>query len=385
MREYDVCIVGGGAAGLAAAALLKKELRVCILEKNEILGRKLAATGGGRCNLTNRACSGKDATLDFFASIGIETYCDEEGRYYPYTNRAADVIKALTDAATAGKGDAETAEKGDAAGAAVFCNSAVTDVTKEDGRFVIKTAKDSFTADCLILATGGKAAPQYGTTGDGYGIARSLGHTVGRVYPILTPVECGGVDFQKLKGIRAKAQVSLYRDGVPVEGAPKETGEVQFTDDGLSGICVFNLTPFIKAEEGESVSDAIARYSITADFAPDFTAGDLQERTSSFGILTGALAEIADEQMADAGCGAAFIKDWRFPVKSVKGWRYAQCTAGGVDTAEIDMETMESKLVPRLYVTGELLDEQGPCGGFNLQNAWETAMKAAEAINGKDR
>lgn len=372
MREFDVCIAGGGAAGLVAAALLKNELRVCILEKNEIPGRKLAATGGGRCNLTNEACGSKDATLDFFASIGIETYADEEGRYYPYTNRAADVIKALTSAL--------------GPNVELICGAEVTSVIKESGRFVTEAGGEKYVSECFILATGGKAGPQYGTTGDGYRIAKALGHSVGRVYPILAPVECAGdVDFGKLKGIRTKASVRLLKDGEPVTGVPTERGELQFTEDGLSGICVFNLTPYIKAEEGEKVDEAMARYSISADLAPDFSAEDLGKRKSSFGILTGALAEIADSKMAEAGRGAEFIKDWRFPLKNVKGWRNAQCTAGGIDTAEIDMETMESKVASGLYIAGEVLDVQGPCGGFNLQNAWETAMKAAKAVNGKDR
>jgi len=372
MREFDVCIAGGGAAGLAAAAQLKKELRVCILEKNEIPGRKLAATGGGRCNLTNEACGGKDATLDFFASIGIETYADDEGRYYPYTNRAADVIKALTCAL--------------GPNVEIVCGAEVTSVTKEAGRFVIESGGERFAADCFVLATGGKAGPQYGTTGDGYRIAKAFGHSISRVYPILAPVKCAGdVDFGKLKGIRTKAAVRLLKDGEPVAEAAEERGELQFTEDGLSGICVFNLTPYIRAEEGESVPDAMARYSISADLAPDFSSDELSKRKSSFGILTGALAEIADSKMAETGCGTEFIKDWRFPVKSVKGWRSAQCTAGGIDTDEINMETMESRLVPGLFIAGEVLDVQGPCGGFNLQNAWETAIKAANAINGKDR
>ncbi len=373
MKKYDVCIAGGGAAGLAAAALLKKELRVCILEKNEIPGRKMAATGGGRCNLTNRACSGRDATLDFFASIGIETYRDEEGRYYPYTNRASDVIKALTDAL--------------GENVRLICKTEVTAVTKNSGRFMIEAGKEMIAAENFLLATGGKAAPQYGTAGDGYRIAKSLGHSVSRVYPILAPVECrqDGIDFKKLKGIRTKAAVRLLKDGSPVEEVPEERGELQFTEDGLSGICIFNLTPFIRAEEGEKVDEALTRYSISADLAPDFSADDLRQRKSSFGILTGVLAEAADREMDEAGCGAEFIKDWRFRIRNVKGWRYAQCTSGGVDTTEINMDTMESKIAPGLFFAGEVIDVQGPCGGFNLQNAWETAMKAAKAINGKDR
>ena len=377
MRKFDVCIIGGGAAGLACAASLHRDLKVCMLEKNEILGRKLMATGGGRCNLTNQACENKDATLDFFASIGLAARADSEGRYYPYSGKAADVTKILIDAQCA------TTE--------CFLGATVQEVKKEKGAFIVSaTTKDGdvmVRADSLLLATGGKAAPQYGTTGDGYRFAKSFGHSISKVFPILAPVECtcDGVDLQKLKGIRATGKVTLLKDGLPVSEKASERGEIQFTTDGLSGICVFDLTPFIKAEEGEPVNEAMQRYSISVDLAPDFTEEQLTKRTTSFGILTAELAEAADGAMQRSGRGMELIKDWRFAVKGVKGWRYAQCTSGGVNTDEIDPATCESKLVPGLYLAGELLNKQGPCGGFNLQNAWETGLAVARAINEKDR
>ena len=377
MRKFDVCIIGGGAAGLVCAASLRRDLKVCMLEKNEILGRKLMATGGGRCNLTNQACEHKNATLDFFASIGLEARADNEGRYYPYSGKAVDVTKILTDAQ-------DTKVQ-------CFLGSTVTEVKKEKGSFMVNAStKDgdlTLCADNLLLATGGKAAPQYGTTGDGYRFAKSFGHSVSKVFPILAPVECTceDVDLQRLKGIRATGKVTLLKDGAPVLEKAPELGEIQFTADGLSGICVFNLTPFIKAEAGEAVGEAMQRYSISVDLAPDFSEEQLAKRTTSFGILTAELAEAADAAMKRSGCGMELIKDWRFSVKGVKGWRYAQCTSGGVNTDEIDPDTCESKLVPGLYIAGELLDIQGPCGGFNLQNAWETGLAVARAINEKDR
>ena len=377
MRKFDVCIIGGGAAGLVCAASLRRDLKVCMLEKNEILGRKLMATGGGRCNLTNQACEHKNATLDFFASIGLEARADNEGRYYPYSGKAVDVTKILTDAQ-------DTKVQ-------CFLGSTVTEVKKEKGSFMVNAStKDgdlTLCADNLLLATGGKAAPQYGTTGDGYRFAKSFGHSVSKVFPILAPVECAceDVDLQRLKGIRATGKVTLLKDGAPVLEKAPELGEIQFTADGLSGICVFNLTPFIKAEAGEAVGEAMRRYSISVDLAPDFSEEQLAKRTTSFGILTAAMADAADAAMKRSGRGMELIKDWRFSIKGVKGWRYAQCTSGGVNTDEIDPDTCESKLVPGLYIAGELLDIQGPCGGFNLQNAWETGLAVARAINEKDR
>ncbi len=382
MMKYDLAIVGGGAAGLAAAASFIKEVknkadseevRICILEKNETAGRKINATGGGRCNLTNEACPGKEMTRGFFRSIGIETYCDDEGRYYPYTNKASDVTKALVDAI----GSSADLKCG-------FTVKVISRVKSDDEYFMItgmqQSAMEMIFADKVLIAMGGKAGPQYGTTGDGYTLARTLGHTVTRVFPILTGITCSaeGVDFASLKGIRAKGTVILNKDGVPIV---RDTGEIQFTEDGISGICVFNLTPHIKADKRENFGDALKRYSITVDLAPDFTEEQLAARAESFGsfgILTQKLAAVFDEHQGDTS--AAKIKNWQLEITGIKGWRDAQATFGGVALDEIDMDTMESRIVPGLYFAGEIIDAQGPCGGFNLQNAWETGIKAARAI-----
>lgn len=374
MMKYDLVIAGGGAAGLAAAASFIREtntgedVSVCILEKNDIPGRKINATGGGRCNLTNEACPGKSITLEFFKSLGIETWHDSEGRYYPYTNKASDVTKALVDAVS---GSAEIR--------CGFTIRVISRIKPDDGGedYFMITGTDAdgnmemIFADYVLMAMGGKAGPQYGTTGDGYTIARTLGHTVTTVFPILTGIECSaeGVDFTSLKGVRAKGTVILNKDGKPIV---RDTGEIQFTEDGISGICVFNLTPHIKADKWEIFEDALKRFTITVDLAPDFTEEQLAERDSAFGILTEKLAAVFDT--ADAA------KNWQLNIDGIKGWRDAQATFGGVALDEIDMETMESKLVPKLYFAGEIIDAQGPCGGFNLQNAWETGIKAALAI-----
>lgn len=362
--KYDVCIIGGGAAGLAAAASFNKELKICILEKNSRPGRKLAATGGGRCNLTNEACPGKDETLGFFRRLGIETCCDEEGRYYPYSNRASDVVSALLD------------ELG--GNVSIRCGEIVREIIptrknpEEEPGFRIEASDSSqeakiISARRVILAAGGKSGPMFGTTGDGYSMARSLGHRVTRVYPILAGIRCTGADFQAIKGIRAKGCVTLLKDGEAIAG---EAGEIQFTEDGISGICVFNLTCFMGAEEGENPAEAMKRYTLSIDLAPDFSQGELDSRKSSFGIVTRELADMISPEE---------LKDWRLGVTGVKGWRDAQATAGGISLEEIDMNTMESRLVPGLYFAGEIIDVQGPCGGFNLQNAWETGIKAAKA------
>ena len=219
----------------------------------------------------------------------------------------------------------------------------------------------------MILAVGGKAAPALGTTGDGYGLARSMGHETTTIYPILTGIECG--DLQKIKGVRARGTVRLFiEDRLLAE----ETGEIQFTEDGISGICVMNLTMHITAEKGASVRQSRQRYHLELDLAPDFSEKELLHRKSSFGILSYALSQIVS--LED-------IKAWRLPVRGVKGWKSAQCTAGGIRLDEIDMRPWSPRIVPGFYLVGELLDVQGKCGGFNLQNAWETGIRAAQHLN----
>lgn len=397
MKTYDLVIAGGGAAGLAAAASFIKETgntNVCILEKNGMLGRKINATGGGRCNLTNKACPEKDMTLDFFRGLGIETWEDSEGRYYPYTNKASDVTKALVDAVM-GKSDEHAVDvkcgftvkvisriKPDDGSKGCFMITGMQQSDAKAGQSETSATMEMIFADRVLLAMGGKAGPQYGTTGDGYTIARTLGHTVTRVFPILTGIECRaeGIDFASLKGVRAKGTVILNKDGKPIV---RDTGEIQFTEDGVSGICVFNLTPHIKADKREHFADAMKRYTITVDLAPDFTEEQLAERQSAFGILTEKLAAALENAGTwNAEAGASGIKHWQLAITGIKGWRDAQATFGGVALDEIDMDTMESRLVPGLYFAGEIIDAQGPCGGFNLQNAWETGIKAARGIAG---
>lgn len=355
MKYYDLCIIGGGASGLSAASSLDERIKTCIAEKNDRPGRKLMATGGGRCNITNEACSNKDLTLDFFHSLGLEMYHDEEGRYYPYSNQASDVVRMLERKVRSRKNTDILTD---------FC---VDNVGYDKGFFHISNGKQTICSKKIIIASGGKASPAFGTTGDGYRFAKNLGHTVNRLYPMLTGIVCG--DFKDIKGVRAKGRAYLYYDGKLIRS---EIGEIQFTEDGVSGICIFNLTPYITSMKGESISDALKRYELVLDMAPDFDVETAAARTDSFGILSEKLS-----RRVSVSC----MKAWKLPVLGVKGWKNAQCTGGGIPLEEIDTETMESRIMPGLYFAGEILDLHGPCGGFNLQYAWETGIKAARALN----
>ncbi len=387
----DICIIGGGASGLVAAiaaAQQENKRKICILEKKPLPGKKLAATGNGRCNLTNQACPGAEETLKFFETIGIFTRTEGQGRVYPYAMQAKDVVDGLVNQAKSLGVDIKTA-------------SPAHQVKKLGQGFHVIYKGGSLKARTLLLATGGKAGPQFGSSGDGYAFAKTLGHHVTRLAPVLTGLETA-VDISHLKGIRVRAEASLIKDGRQIA---KEQGEVQFNQEGVSGICIMNLSRFVKLEQGESFAEGMARYSVCIDFLPDLPLHQvetlLKERSRIPGLKGGALllsivpdkmrqelvsrVGISRQQPANSipssKCSALshLVKCWELPIKGTGGWKKAQCTAGGIVSEEINMDTMESKSVQGLYFAGEIIDYDGPCGGFNLQNAWETGIRAGKA------
>jgi len=390
----DICIIGAGPSGMTAAitaARSNPNKRIGIFEKNETAGRKLLATGNGRCNLTNQNCPNVMDSLVFFDSIGLLTRIEEEGRVYPYSERASDVLKALL---------LEIMRLS----VNLYTNKTVTAVHKQDEKFLVKCSDgEAIKTASILIATGGKAGPAFGCSGDGYRFAKNFGHTVTKTVPALTALECEG-DFKNLKGVRAKCIVKLYREATLIAA---ESGEVQFTEDGLSGICIFNLSRQIKLPVGANVARAIAAYEILIDFVPELSEVDLTKELTrrvaennfcrenlllsivNEKVSTDILKRTANhlKMAADFSAGSHEIewisktaKGWNVKVKGMKGWKNAQCTAGGVDLAEVDPQTMESKLVKGLYFTGEILDYDGPCGGYNLQNAWETGISAGRAV-----
>lgn len=384
----DICIIGAGASGLAAAVTAGREAlkkSIVVLEKKDNPGRKLAATGNGKCNLTNLHCPSATETLLFFDTLGIYTRTDEEGRVYPYCSQAKDVVYALTQAA-------------EAEGVEIRTECIVEKVEKTEKGFRVITNTGIIDAKKLLIATGGKAGPQFGTSGDGYTMAKSLGHTVNRLAPVLTGIEVNK-DLKNLKGIRIRAMVKLLKDGKVIQ---QELGEVQFNEDSISGICVMNLSRFIKLEKGETFSEGISRFSIQLDFVPEMDQTQLQNflkrrRQIKFRNPEDLLLSILPKQLRkyiveEYGINSeslqnnnlckliTLLKSWSLSVKGTKGWKQAQCTSGGVALNEIDMDNMMSKIHEGLYFAGEVIDYDGPCGGYNLQNAWETGIKAGRAM-----
>lgn len=392
---YDIFIIGAGASGMAAAVAAAQNnpaVGICIAEKNPQPGRKLAATGNGRCNITNTACPASASVREFLESIGIFTKEENEGRVYPYSEQAAQVVSAF-------------AAQLSACGVDMLCGAGVTEVTRTQcGTFLMKAGQKQYEAKQLLIACGGKAAPAFGTTGDGYAFAKQFGHQIQRLAPVLTHLRSAdAAEAASLRGIRAKGKIALFRDD---EKLAEETGEIQFTETGISGIAVFNLSRYFRVGEGETPAEAFARFSVLIDFMPDHSPGMIVNLLAKKYGLPGMnrerlLETILDERLAravgercaaqhDVGAGstaedcirtmAETVCAFSIKLAGAGGWKEAQCTAGGVNLDEIDLRTMESKSVRNLYFAGEIIDYDGPCGGYNLQNAWETGIRAGVAM-----
>ena len=401
-NEYDVVIIGGGVSGMTAAITLKRacpQWDVAVFEKKEVFLKKLSLTGNGRCNISNTRCEEQDLVREFFRSVGISLRADDAGRLYPYSEDAKDVARLLI----------RSAEN---CGVEMYTEAIVTGLeaisldTDPRGGFSIYLEEDdqSIYAENVVLATGGKSYAGCGTTGDGYVFARRLGHNVSKLAPALTAVEVVE-NIKSLKGVRTKAKAYLYLDGGLMAS---ESGEVQFREDALSGICIMDLSRHIRPLKGESPEDSFRHYEMRLDLTPDFSSSEIRdlmlERMKDLGYeSTYAMKGLVKEELAAyiarkesvffarwngqnlsheeiADFIADELSDFRLTVKGLKGWNEAQVTAGGVSLEEVDMNTMESKVVPGLFITGEVLDYDGPCGGFNLHNAWLTGIKAGRGL-----
>ncbi len=414
--DYDVAIIGAGASGLAAALTIKRtnpKISVILLEKKERAAKKLEVTGNGRCNLSNVACAGDKEVFPFFEESGILLRKDADGRLYPYSEDAKQLAALLTE---------ETVF----AGAEIRLSSEVKKVeARPEGGFLLlleeKGENRSLCAEKVLLATGGKSYPAMGTTGDGYVMARKLGHRVIPPAPGLTAICTDLPEIRRLKGLRVKAGVKLCFYG---EEIAAEVGEIQFREDSLSGICVMNLSNSVKPT-GKAGELSFAGYELVCDFVPDFEEETLERyllrmsekaggNRSVAGTAGGAIdlcnalsslvkrplgeAIVAgtgiDAEKALSGFSSELtekerkaliekVKNFRIPITGLKGWKEAQITCGGVPWEEIREDTMESKIIPGLYFSGEITDYAGPCGGFNLHHAWLTGILAGKGIAAK--
>ena len=381
----QVIVVGGGAAGLIAAITAAQNgAVVTVLEQNENPGRKICVTGNGRCNLTNKDMRPEcfrgqhpefaagilqqfslEETLAFFENLGV-AFTDRKGWIYPRSNQAKCIPELLLLKARSLKVKIKTRET-------------VKAVVYEEGRWKAETSGWTYEGDRVILANGSKASQVPGADGSGYEIAAALGHRIVKPLPALTGLRCRGNAFSAWAGVRTDAKVTLLLDG---KAFAEESGEVQLTDYGISGIPIFQLSRYaIRAlEEGKKVS-------VMVNFLPEYTKESLREQLEKrrtlcpyqseaeilLGLLPDKLIKMFRKQKADL---CQTITEYMLEVKGSSGFEQAQICSGGVDTTQIYSDTLESMLYPGLFFAGELLDIDGPCGGYNLQWAWSSGAVA---------
>ena len=379
-----IIIVGAGASGLVAAIKAAAiGAAVTVLEQNDRPGRKICATGNGRCNMTNlnnieNAYRGshpefvKDAlkqfsvkdTLSFFQKLGICT-TDRSGWIYPRSNQAQSIVDVLTMKARSLKVKLKT-------------NQYVTGVSFTDGHWNVHTNGWTYTCDAVILANGSKASSVAGSSESGYEISKSLGHHLIEPLPALTALKCRGNFFSGWSGVRTEGKVTLYINGTP---ETSQQGELQLTDYGVSGIPVFQISRYaIRAIYEKKKVD------LSINFFPELTKQELQEYLgrrkndcpykNEKELLTGLFPEKLIRVLSAQKDLISAITDFRLSVKSGLSFEQAQICSGGVDTSEVDSHTMESRLHKGLYFAGELLDIDGTCGGYNLQWAWSSGATA---------
>ena len=385
-----VVIIGGGASGMMAAIQAARTgAAVTLLEHNEKPGKKILATGNGRCNLTNlvqepsRYRSSQpdfpwkiitqyplEDTLAFFSELGIYTK-DRNGWVYPYSDQAAGVAQVLELEARHQKVKIKTTEE-------------VTDIFREDGQYLVKTATWQYPCDSVIISCGSSASNVEGSSTTGYELAEKLGHTVVKPLPSLCGIRGKDNYYAKWAGSRMDGCITLEIDG---ETVGEEQGEILFKEYGISGLGVFQLSRYAVrgTDEGK-----IATYHL--DLMPQLTKEELvkllldRQQVGSYKNPQELLIGLLPRKMIDALVKKTYepekiaerLKDWQVPVKGAYALRQAQICSGGVDPRELT-DQLESRLHPGIYFTGEVIDVDGPCGGYNLQWAWSSGAVAGRA------
>ena len=382
------------------AKQLHPDCSVSILEKQNRIGRKLLSTGNGRCNLTNTAAERENYNGTFdpgavlklcpperviaeFNALGLEVYTDSENRVYPVSNHAGSVLDILR-------------FRLEALGVEVITDCAVKSVNKKGKDFSIDTNLGEFSCDRLIVSTGSRAAPKLGADGSGINILRNMGVKISPLSPALCPIKVEGISLAGIKGIRAKGSAALYDGNSLIK---EEYGEIQFTERSLSGICVFNLSSKLKncakptvrldlmPDYGfDQVKDIIIKNrSLFAERTlEDIFTGVFHKRLGVFIAKSAGIAPLSrlcsSLKASEINALAGAVKSISFNAVKVGDFENAQVTSGGVLGSEINPETMESLRIKGLFVTGETLDADGDCGGFNLQLAFASGILAGESL-----
>jgi len=414
MATADVAIIGAGAAGLAAAIFAGETAEssgsrsIVLLDGAKTIGAKLLVSGGGRCNVTHEvvaptdffgnrriiknvlAAFSVDATIAWFASMGVELKREETGKLFPVTDRSRTVLNALV-------------ERCCELGVAILSDHRVTKIARVPdfpAGFVVHHSHGALAASRVILATGGRSIPKSGSDGLGYELARRLGHHVTPTVPALAPLVLDDRMFHKnLSGLSQEVELTTVVKGKTLD---VRNGSLLWTHFGISGPVVMDASRFwcLAHEQGEPAQ-------VYGNFFP----GENQEQVRQWFMeqtreyprrsLGKTLAQRLPQRFTDsliqyAGCDGQtaiaqlprkdrdsllpLMTKFPFPIVRDRGWNYAEVTAGGVPLEEVNFRTMESKLVPGFYLAGEILDCDGRIGGFNFQWAWATGHLAGQAV-----
>ncbi|HOP57595.1 MAG TPA: NAD(P)/FAD-dependent oxidoreductase [Bacillota bacterium] len=400
MQKKNITVIGGGASGvMAALAAAEDGASVTLLERNSRIGKKLLATGNGRCNYTNENLTADDYnhpdfvkhglaqfsstdTLVFFKNLGIDPKYEEEGKVFPRSEQASSFLDIFL-------------YELDRRGVNIVTDAYVQNiVAKKNGFLIFLADGTSYKADKVIISTGGKAMPKSGSEGSGYVIAQSLGHTITDVFPALTKLKIDSPYLKQLDGVKFPGAVELFADNVSLQ---KEKDDILFTKYGISGPAIMQLSrkaneALAKKQKTEikvSIIDTLSKRDIakrmdsSMDKPVDYSLIGLVNKRLIAALLKEAGVEKQNALVSSLRDDTRnkiidLLFDWRFPVKGSMGFDDAQVTAGGVSCEEIDPNTMESKLVKGLYFTGEIMDIDGKCGGYNLQWAWTSGYLAGE-------
>lgn len=399
-----ICVIGGGASGMTAAlfAAACPGTEVLLLERQARLGRKLLATGNGRCNLTNCAplfaryhgdapdfsrfaleSFPAERTRAWFRSLGLFTVAEVGGRVYPYSDQANSVVDVLRFAL-------------DKPNITVVTGAEVSAIRKSGAGFSVVCAGGVYACARVIVACGGMAGAKLGGSSAGYRLLSALGHSVTPLRPSLVQLKSDWFALPSLKGVRANCRAQIFRNGRLFS---ESSGELQFTDYGLSGPVIFEISRDVCHGGG----DWECRLDLLPDIGTDALFAALAARRDTAlpvqELLTGVLhnrlgrvlckaaglrADTPIRTLSDADLRAVceLVKCLRICLTAPLGMDAAQVTAGGVRTAEFDPQTMESRIVPGLFACGEVLDIDGDCGGFNLQWAWSSGRLAGMHAGG---
>ena len=390
-----IIVIGGGASGIVASIFAKRDNNeVIVLEKNNKCLKKLLLTGNGKCNYFNDDFSfehyysdsnnlsfindsNKRKVLDFFSSIGVVPRV-KNGYYYPNSNQSYSVHNSLLKEASLRGVEIKNGVK-------------VLNIVKKSNSFIVSTDNGDFICDKVIVSTGGKSYPKTGSEGDGYLFGKSLGHKIVPVVPSLVGLVSNDKFIKSLSGVRCDACVSL--------NSKSEIGEVQFTDYGLSGICVFNLS---------NIASRLGNCSVKINFLYNFVS-DFDSFCKLFDSVNGSVLNRSIGELLEGYLnynivnvilkmsGIDFSCSWNdldnkkrilfdnlvsfnVDIVGTRGFDVAQVSLGGISLDDIDINTFESKIVPGLYFTGEVMDVTGDCGGYNLGFAFLSGMIAGESV-----